>query len=96
MSDEEPFARVTIQVDVHLGLEPARSSPSIGYEASYEFLVIRDAERLAVEFFGNPAAGVLAEEADDFDPDDLLVSAVKSALVPSVLLAGLRRQGLGD
>lgn len=96
MSNEEPFARVTIQVDVHLGLEPARSSPSIGYEESYEFLVIRDAERLAVEFFGNPAAGVLAEEADDFDPDDLLVSAVKSALVPSVLLAGLRRQGLGD
>ena len=84
MSYEEPFARVTIQVDVHLGLEPARSSPSIGYEAPYEFLVIRDAEHLAVEFLGNPAAGVLAEEADDFDPDDLLVSAVKSALIPSV------------
>lgn len=83
MGDEKLFARVTLTVDVYIGLEPGINNSS-AYELPYEYLVAREANHTDVEFFGNPAAGILAEEggSEDLDADGVILDAVKSALNP--------------
>lgn len=81
MSDEKLFARVTLQVDVSLGRDD-----SSYFESPEDYLVAREAEMTDVEFFEDPGIGIIAEygAADDLDADNVIIDAVKSALIPAI------------
>ena len=78
---EALFARVTIQVDIRLGRDDG------GYfDPPEDYLVAREAEHTAVEFFMDPGMGIIAEwAADDLDADGAIIAAVKSALIPTLV-----------
>lgn len=81
MTYENLYATVTLTVDVHRGRVPASDTPD-GYEPPYEYLVVRSAEVEAAKVYGGAELGILAEDEEDFDPDDHLKNAVRSALIP--------------
>lgn len=80
---EKLYAKVTLEVLVYLGYDEGINTPDV-YEPPYPYMVARTAEMTSVEIIGDPEMGIIIEygAADDFDPDDLLVSEVKNALTP--------------
>lgn len=76
---ERLFARVTLQVDVYLGRDGGTY-----FDPPEDYLVVREADHTAVEFFDDPGIGVLVEYAasDDLDADNALIDAMRSALIP--------------
>lgn len=81
MADNERlFARVYLQVDVFLSRDEG------GYfDPPEDYLVAREAEHTAVEFFEDPGIGIIAEHgaADDLDADNAIIQAVMSAIIPA-------------
>ena len=78
MTDERSFARVTIQVDVSIGRDDGSY-----FDPPEDYLIVREAEPTAVEWFVDADMGIIAEwAADDLDADGAIIDAVKSALIP--------------
>lgn len=75
------FATVTLQVTVELETDPGLITPD-SCEPPYDYLAVRQVAHTAVELHGDPEVAVLVEESDAYglDPDELLSSAVRTAL----------------
>lgn len=75
------IARVTLEVDVYLEEEPGINTPD-AHELPYEYLAVRDVEAVSTETFGDarPLALIGFDGFENHDPDDLIHSALCSAL----------------
>lgn len=80
----QPYARVTLEVEIFLETEPGSDTPS-GRELPYEYLAVRSVRDISTQIMGEPGAVELLSQdgIDDLDPDSLLMSAVADALVAS-------------
>lgn len=75
------FAKLTLEVEVHLEWEPGQSNPITGTEPSYEYLVVREVEATKTEVLGNPNAIELLDYSDEgLDVDLLFEEALQEAL----------------
>lgn len=75
------FAKLTLEVEVHLEWEPGVSNPIVGTELSYEYLAVRKAEATKTEVLGNPNAIELLDYSDEgLDVDLLVEEALQHAL----------------
>ena len=80
-TSRRPFARVTLEVEVHLDHLPGVNNPIQGYEPGYDYFAVREAEVTNTEIFGDRRhLALLREDLDDLDPDSLLSSVVREAL----------------
>lgn len=75
------FAKLTLEVEVHLDWEPGVSNPIVGTELSYEYLAVRKVEATKTEVLGNPNAIELLDYSDEgLDIDLLCEEAIREAL----------------
>lgn len=77
----QPYARITLTVNVFRETDHGVNNPIQGYEPPYDYLVVREADFTSVEVFGDPKfSRVLEWDDSDIDPDGTLQGAVTSAL----------------
>lgn len=75
------FAKLTLEVEVHLDWEPGQSNPITGTELPYEYLAVRKVEATKTEVLGNPHAIELLDYTDEgLDIDCLFEDALQEAL----------------